>query len=63
MRVFEFAAEYRARFHKSVVIDLVCYRRYGHNENDDPSITQPVMYDRIRSIPDVFGKYCDQLIK
>lgn len=61
--MFEFAAEYRARFHKSVVIDLVCYRRYGHNENDDPSITQPVMYDRIRSIPDVFGKYCDQLIK
>ncbi|KPI87352.1 putative 2-oxoglutarate dehydrogenase E1 component [Leptomonas seymouri] len=62
VRVFEFAAEYRARFHKSIVIDLVCYRRFGHNENDDPSITQPLMYDRIRSTPNVFRKYSDSLI-
>lgn len=61
-RVFEFAAEYRARFHRSVVIDLVCYRRFGHNENDDPSITQPLMYERIRSISSVFHRYSDQLI-
>ncbi|KPA81350.1 putative mitochondrial 2-oxoglutarate dehydrogenase E1 component [Leptomonas pyrrhocoris] len=62
VRVFEFAAEYRAKFHKSVVIDLVCYRRFGHNENDDPSITQPLMYERIRSMPDVFSKYSEVLI-
>ncbi|EPY19506.1 2-oxoglutarate dehydrogenase E1 component [Strigomonas culicis] len=61
-RVFSFAAEYRAHFHKSVVIDLVCYRTYGHNENDDPSITQPLMYQRIRSMPSVFRKYSDQLL-
>ncbi|GET93436.1 2-oxoglutarate dehydrogenase E1 component, putative [Leishmania tarentolae] len=62
VRVFEFAAEYRARFHKSVVIDLVCYRRFGHNENDDPSITQPLMYERVRSVPDVFKRYTETLI-
>ncbi|KAG5464192.1 hypothetical protein LSCM1_00372 [Leishmania martiniquensis] len=62
VRVFEFAAEYRARFHKSVVIDLVCYRRFGHNENDDPSITQPLMYERVRAMPDVFRRYSDALI-
>ena len=62
VRVFEFAAEYRAKFHTSVVIDLVCYRRFGHNENDDPSITQPLMYDRIRSMPDVFRRYSDALV-
>ncbi|AYU83718.1 2-oxoglutarate dehydrogenase subunit [Leishmania donovani] len=62
IRVFEFAAEYRARFHKSVVIDLVCYRRFGHNENDDPSITQPLMYERVRAMPDVFRRYTDALI-
>ncbi|KAG5490235.1 hypothetical protein JKF63_00354 [Porcisia hertigi] len=62
VRVFEFAAEYRARFHKSVVIDLVCYRRFGHNENDDPSITQPLMYERVRSMSDVFRRYSDSLI-
>ncbi|KAK7197919.1 2-oxoglutarate dehydrogenase subunit [Novymonas esmeraldas] len=62
VRVFEFAAEYRARFRKSVVIDLVCYRRFGHNENDDPSITQPLMYERVRAMPDVFRRYSDSLI-
>lgn len=62
VRVFEFAAEYRARFQKSVVIDLVCYRRFGHNENDDPSITQPLMYERVRAMPDVFRRYSDALI-
>lgn len=61
-RVFEFAAEYRAKFSKSVVIDLVCYRRYGHNETDDPSITQPLMYERIGAMPDVFKRYSNELI-
>lgn len=62
VRAFSFAAEFRAHFHKSVVIDLVCYRRYGHNENDDPSITQPRMYERIRSLPDVYTRYSTKLV-
>ena len=47
------AIEFRQRFHKPVVIDMICYRRHGHNEGDEPSFTQPLMYKRIRQQPSV----------
>jgi 2-oxoglutarate dehydrogenase E1 component len=62
-RVAGLAATYRAAFAKDVVIDLVCYRRYGHNEGDEPYFTQPTMYDRIRKRPSLHRIYADKLIK
>src|ERR1043166_9252994 len=47
-RVVEIACEYRAQFASDVVIDMYCFRKYGHNENDEPSFTQPLMYERIK---------------
>jgi 2-oxoglutarate dehydrogenase E1 component len=57
------AVEYRQKFHKDVVIDLVCYRRLGHNEADEPAATQPVMYSTIRSRPTTRQVYIEQLVK
>ncbi|EKD03512.1 oxoglutarate dehydrogenase (succinyl-transferring) [Trichosporon asahii var. asahii CBS 8904] len=57
------AAEWRATFKKDVVVDIVCYRRHGHNETDQPSFTQPRMYKAIQKQPTVLSKYSDQLIK
>ncbi len=55
------AIEFRQRFHKPVVIDMICYRRHGHNEGDEPSFTQPLMYKKIRSLPSVVETYSKKL--
>jgi 2-oxoglutarate dehydrogenase complex dehydrogenase (E1) component-like enzyme len=59
VRVAELALEFRQRFHKDVIVDLICYRRRGHNEGDDPSMTQPLMYNLIeakRSVRTLYGE-------
>jgi 2-oxoglutarate dehydrogenase E1 component len=56
------AVDYRNRFHKDVVIDVVCYRRYGHNEGDDPYFTQPLMYGRIKDRPSPHELYAETLL-
>ncbi len=61
--VVRLAAEYRQRFHGDVVIDLYCYRKYGHNEGDEPRFTQPVMYeaiDRKRTVRQVYVDHLDE---
>lgn len=62
VRVAELAFEFRQKFHKDVVIDVVCYRRRGHNEGDDPSMTQPLMYKLIESKRSVRKLYTESLI-
>ncbi len=63
VRVAKLAFEYRQRFHKDVVIDMVCYRRHGHNEGDDPSYTQPLMYRAIAEQRSVRKLYVETLVK
>ena len=56
------ATEFRLKFNRDVVIDLICYRRFGHNEGDEPSFTQPLMYKKIRSHPSPVEVYGGQLV-
>ncbi|MGE0846184.1 MAG: 2-oxoglutarate dehydrogenase E1 component [Flavobacteriaceae bacterium] len=56
------AIEFRQRFGKPVVVDMFCYRRFGHNEGDEPAFTQPLMYRRIREHPSVLQIYAEKLI-
>jgi 2-oxoglutarate dehydrogenase E1 component len=59
----EFAFEYRQKFHSDVVIDILSYRKYGHNESDEPSYTQPLLYKKIREMQPVSKIYSEFLIK
>ncbi len=62
LHVTRLALDYRMRFHKDVVIDLVCYRRHGHSEADEPTATQPVMYRAIASRPTTRALYAERLV-
>jgi len=57
------AIEFRQKFHRDIVIDMWCYRRFGHNEGDEPSFTQPLMYARIKQHPPVSEVYGKRLVE
>ena len=59
----QFAFQFRMKFKRDVVVDLVCYRRHGHNEADEPAITQPLMYQRIKEMQPLRESYAQDLIK
>lgn len=58
-----FAFEYRQKFNTDVIIDLLCYRKYGHNEADEPTYTQPLLYKKIRSLPPISEIYKEKLVR
>lgn len=63
VRAIQIAIDYRQRFKKDVVIDMICYRRFGHNEGDDPSYTQPLLYRKIKDHESVATQYAGRLLR
>ena len=63
IRSIQLAYDFRQQFHKDVVIDMICYRRHGHNEGDEPSLTQPRMYKAIKEHRSVRKIYTEQLLR
>ena len=63
IHVAKLACDYRMAFGKDVVVDMICYRRFGHNEGDEPYFTQPAMYERIRERPPLYRIYGDKLME
>jgi 2-oxoglutarate dehydrogenase E1 component len=63
IRVVQVAFDYRQKFGKDVVIDMICYRRHGHNEGDDPSYTQPILYRKIKDHPSTAKQYGERLVR
>jgi 2-oxoglutarate dehydrogenase E1 component len=63
IQVTRLATEFRQRFAKDVVIDMYCYRKYGHNEGDEPTFTQPLMYSLIKTKPSVRQTYVERLVE
>ncbi|HXJ42724.1 MAG TPA: thiamine pyrophosphate-dependent enzyme, partial [Bryobacteraceae bacterium] len=63
IRVLRLAYDYRQQFKRDVVVDMICYRRHGHNETDDPAYTQPIMYRKIQKLPSVAVQYGERLVR
>lgn len=62
MHVCNVASDWRKTFKKDVILDLVCYRRHGHNELDEPMFTQPLMYQKIKQTKTALEKYQEKII-
>ena len=63
IRAVQLAFDYRQEFNKDVVIDMFCYRRHGHNEGDDPSFTQPILYRKIKDHPSISVMHSERLVR